>query len=286
MTARLTFSFAPTVTSLQWMRVECTAARFVDRFRRAPSYPNKDALPRWCAATLRGGRRRLADVERVHMLVLDVDHEADGQAIARAFGGVQGFAHSTWSSTPMSPRFRVVLFLARPITVAEHDRVWRWGAIQLERMGHAPDYAARDAVHAWACPGVPVGVPYEFHELHGKPIDVDAVLPTVPAAVPVPQGTWRLPATSDVIDRARRWLACVDPAVSGQGGHRATFRAALGLVRGFGLDQATAFALLAEYNERCQPPWSPRELVHKVREASQRSRLEPGWLLNAERRAP
>ncbi len=80
------------------------------------------------------------------------------------------------------------------------------------------------------------------------------------------------------VRRARGWLQCVPGAVSGQGGHNATFRAALGLVRGFDLPEDVALALLAEWNERCEPPWSERELRHKV-ESATRASAERGYLL-------
>jgi hypothetical protein len=81
-------------------------------------------------------------------------------------------------------------------------------------------------------------------------------------------------------DRARHYLAKMDPAISGAGGHTATFRAATALVVGFGLDQEEALDLLyAEYNPRCRPPWSKKELSHKVRSALKAGRQRCGYLL-------
>jgi hypothetical protein len=39
------------------------------------------------------------------------------------------------------------------------------------------------------------------------------------------------------------------------------------VVRGFALDQQTAYSLLSEWNQRCLPPWSEKELHRKIREA-------------------
>lgn len=58
----------------------------------------------------------------------------------------------------------------------------------------------------------------------------------------------------------------MSPAISGQGGHRATLEAACTLFR-FGLDADIAQMLLSEYNTRCQPQWEPYELGRKVNEA-------------------
>jgi putative DNA primase/helicase len=81
-----------------------------------------------------------------------------------------------------------------------------------------------------------------------------------PATIPFPAG--------DLEVRARAYLATVEPAVSGQGGHDATMRAACVLVR-FGIDSPDAvFRILRQdYNPRCQPPWSDHELHHKAESA-------------------
>jgi hypothetical protein len=84
------------------------------------------------------------------------------------------------------------------------------------------------------------------------------------------------------LERARRYLATMPPAISGQHGHDQTFKAACILVNGFGLDQHTAVGLLlADYNPRCQPPWRERELLHKVKDAARASHRKPrGYLLS------
>lgn len=76
------------------------------------------------------------------------------------------------------------------------------------------------------------------------------------------------PATP-VMERARKYISMMPGAVSGQGGHNATFRVACVLVLGFALSESEAMTLLREWNAGCQPPWSERELEHKIRSASQ-----------------
>ena len=68
------------------------------------------------------------------------------------------------------------------------------------------------------------------------------------------------------LDTAKAYLDKLPPAISGGGGHAATFAAACWSVR-FGLSDADALASLLEYNRRCQPPWTENELVHKLRDA-------------------
>jgi hypothetical protein len=77
------------------------------------------------------------------------------------------------------------------------------------------------------------------------------------------------------LERAALWLAKVPPAVSGQNGHSTTYTAAVGLVHGFQLGYGDAMTLLSEWNLSCQPPWSDKDLAHKLREAASRSHDKP-----------
>jgi RecA-family ATPase len=89
------------------------------------------------------------------------------------------------------------------------------------------------------------------------------------------------------IDRARAWLRNTPGAISGQGGHNATFAVATALVHGFELSRSDAEMLLTEYNEKCVPPWKPNELAHKVNQAMNVAHDKPkGWLLSAQSGTP
>jgi putative DNA primase/helicase len=72
--------------------------------------------------------------------------------------------------------------------------------------------------------------------------------------------------------------------VSGQNGHGQMIKVAIEIGPGFDLHPDVAYRLLlAEYNPRCEPPWSERDLRRKVDEAY---RIEPhrGWHLNGDSR--
>ena len=69
-------------------------------------------------------------------------------------------------------------------------------------------------------------------------------------------------------ERASRYIGKMDAAVSGSGGHDATFAVACALVHGFDLGEGEAMALMQEFNARCAPPWSERELAYKLRSAA------------------
>lgn len=87
----------------------------------------------------------------------------------------------------------------------------------------------------------------------------------------------------DKVERAKRYLDKMEPAISGSKGHDACIRAACKMVLGFDLDTETAFSLLSNgYNSRCQPPWSEKELRHKV-ESADSFTTERGYLLSVPR---
>lgn len=80
----------------------------------------------------------------------------------------------------------------------------------------------------------------------------------------------------ELIERAKRFLATIDPAIQSAGGSTQTFRAAIALVQDFALTDDQAWPLLLEYNTRCVPPWSERPLRHKLADA--RKNIDPARL--------
>lgn len=82
--------------------------------------------------------------------------------------------------------------------------------------------------------------------------------------------------TGDRVERCRKYLAKCPPAVAGAGGHRATYYAA-NVCNQFGLTRDEAMELMRWYSERmCDPPWSERELEHKVTDAYARNAGQHG----------
>ena len=69
------------------------------------------------------------------------------------------------------------------------------------------------------------------------------------------------------LEAARQYLAKCPPAISGQGGDKHTFCIALKLARDFNLTEDEAFRVMAEWNQRCVPPWTTFDLLRKLRAA-------------------
>jgi hypothetical protein len=67
-------------------------------------------------------------------------------------------------------------------------------------------------------------------------------------------------------ERAAAYVAAMPPAISGQGGHQATFAVASALIHGFALSEEQAWPI-CEYNARSSPPWNETELRHKLADA-------------------
>jgi hypothetical protein len=93
------------------------------------------------------------------------------------------------------------------------------------------------------------------------------VVPTVPC-VPTQKQSNRKHMT-DLLVRALSYVATLPPAVSGQHGHNAAFRVAATLVHGFALSESDAMPIMEEFNAKCVPPWSRKELEHKLRSAAE-----------------
>lgn len=242
----------------------------------------------WAPVTFRQDYRELDRVELVYAVGLDFDKgDCSPFAAARLWADHLGFVHTTKRHTPEEPRIRVVLPLSRPVGAMEQRRVWRWCAARSRSGGFHVDPSTKDASRLWFLPSLPaVGLPTVL-SLDGAAIDVDralAEMPPDPLDDPSPPAQPSETATELQLRRARAYLATIPPAVSGQQGHRQTFVAACKLVRGFSLGEADALELLAaDYNPRCQPPWSMRALKRKVRQAMVKGRSAPGQLLEARR---
>ena len=101
-----------------------------------------------------------------------------------------------------------------------------------------------------------------------------------PVIQPQPIATPRSTPAGDIETRAIAYLNSMPPAISGSSGHSQTFAAATALVHGFGIEPDRALAILqTEYNPRCNPHWSDRELQHKINQAATKPHNRPfGWL--------
>lgn len=74
-----------------------------------------------------------------------------------------------------------------------------------------------------------------------------------------------------LIQRTVNYLAKLPPAISGSGGHNACFRAACIVAERLGhLSIEQMIHVMQEWNSRCEPEWSYKELEHKLNDALRR----------------
>ncbi len=105
----------------------------------------------------------------------------------------------------------------------------------------------------------------------------------------VQRATANVDVNPDAVERrALAYLDNMPPAISGAGGHAKTYAAAVALVHGFGIAPDRALGILLEhYNPRCEPPWSEKELRHKVDDAAAKEHERPfGWLRDQQQPPP
>jgi hypothetical protein len=87
-------------------------------------------------------------------------------------------------------------------------------------------------------------------------------------------------STGGISDRAAKYVEKCEPAISGQRGSDRAFAVACVLVGGFALSVEEAFRVFwTVYNPKCQPPWSEREVKHKIDSAAKKCD-KVGWLVN------
>jgi len=102
--------------------------------------------------------------------------------------------------------------------------------------------------------------------------------PAAAVATTAPDRVCHVPL-ADRARRARAYVSQMPPAISGHGGHAALWAAAVVVVRGFSLEPEHALLIMRDYSARCLPPWSERDVAHKIEDAMQRSTAPDGWLL-------
>jgi hypothetical protein len=254
----------------------------------------KKRQPCFCPAEFAPGTTRAtANVLRIFLAVLDLDHLTwtDAANVGARVAAFASFIYSTWSHTDGAPKLRAVVLLSRPVAAAEWATFWpRMNTF----FGGVADQACKDPAHLYIGPFAPLGSEGEalYVPFAGPPLDVDVIL-NLPAPEPAtsaerahaPGRAAALPFAASVpmserVSAARAYLAGLPGAVSGRQGHRASFIAAMKIVRGFDLNEEAAFALLRdEWNSRCEPPWSDADLRHKVSEAAEKSGMRRGALL-------
>ncbi len=128
------------------------------------------------------------------------------------------------------------------------------------------------------------GLRGKYRDIVGSQDAIDEFVATYwPEPEPQPRAQSPAPTGSlDVVERARKYVAKMPPAISGQGGSNDAFSVACKLIIGFGLTTEQAYPIFREYSDQCKPPWSEKEIRHKLDDANKLPD-ERGGLIGAPR---
>lgn len=166
------------------------------------------------------------------------------------------------------------LYNTRRATGAEHYRYVKLAHANMRAAGVNLDASAVDPCRLWYVPAYRMREHFECYSADGAPFPVESALANAvefeAEEIAERKRAYRERSQGrggDRVERARRYIAKMPAAHSGAGGHAATFAVARKIVQDFELGDTDAAALLAEYNQRCDPPWSDRDLAHKLAQA-------------------
>lgn len=235
--------------------------------------------PGWSPATFRDQRRAQAGVKNVFAICLDYDAGETLDAATGLWGAFTGLVQTTRKHTPEAPRFRVVMPMTRAVSWFEFAALWiRVNA----HAGGKLDPAPKDSSRFWFLPSA--GEHFESRVFTGGLFDPDEWLrkpePVAKRVEVVRVRRERTQNEADIERRASNYLAAIPGAVAGNGGHKSTWDAAVAMARGFALSENDTFRMLwHEYNPRCEPQWSEKEIQHKVRGAFNAKKVPLGYLL-------
>ncbi|MCK6527668.1 hypothetical protein L6R50_08925 [Myxococcota bacterium] len=178
----------PRRLQVTWLQL----VRALTTFRVFP-VTDKRQLPAWSPVLYRDeARRGRGWVEAVSCLVLDYDGGTSLDEAVVAWRDWPHVLHTSWSHTPDSPRFRVVLPLEEPVPAPEWP--WAWESARQWYRGTTPDPVCKDVARLYFRPAL--RAPDWPHEARVN--DVDRPLlrlewtrpPPRPAPVLPPRGPW------------------------------------------------------------------------------------------------
>jgi hypothetical protein len=145
---------------------------------------SKDAVGGWTPGRYHENVRRKANLTHASALVIDIDRDGDVDKVAGEFGLHDCIIHETFSSTPATPRCRVVLRFAEPVGVETYEHVHRVIRRRLREDLHiGVDDGAKDVCRLSYSPVRRAGSGYRFRTTVGKPLDAVAIVKANPPLV-------------------------------------------------------------------------------------------------------
>lgn len=241
--------------------------------KRATRTPNGE--PEWSRATGVG----LLTGERAGFFVFDVDPKAGGEEALAALEAKHGALPATL--TAMTGGGGLHFYFRWPgFAVGNSASKLGKGLDVKGNNGQVIGPGSRHAsgaVYAWA----PERGPGEAKLAEAPPWLIEKLRTSAKPKPRAPVGALGTsPIDPAIVERARKYVEGMPGGIQGTPGSKQTFDAALALTRGYSLPEPIALEILREvHNPKCKPPWSEKELKHKIRSAIEKGRKPFGFLL-------
>lgn len=214
-----------------------------------------------------GGKRKIADAVSHTLVVLDLDNKANDLKKERILQALEGYiyaAHTTHSSLPDHPKWRVILPIEEELSQEQYEQVYRYfesvfglamdgSCFDLARIFYLPSCRELEHYDAWHAEG-------EVFGLGSLP----SVLPDrdknsrnrVQRSLPAQSGTQPVGNSPVILDQI--------PA----GTIDNTFVSIAGLLWGYGCDESDLKAVLESMSKRTEVPVSPnhiRDVINTIK---------------------
>jgi hypothetical protein len=241
----------------------------------------KESKGLWSPGSFVNDHRSRKTIESIFALGFDLDEEpvVTFDLACTKLEFIAGHLTTSFRHRIDSPRLRLIVSLSRLVNAEEYDRLWLIIERRISSLGFGIGSAAKDPSRGWFVPSTPnlPGYEYRHAELHGNAIDVDAELANEEIREERESEREHVPrrAAKGILERAHLYVETWDPAIEGSGGSNVAFAHIERLVRGFDLTDDDALSVLAGWNRRCKPPWSKKELLHKI--ADGREKGDTAW---------
>lgn len=176
-----------------------TIAALVSRLQQHVEREKKDGPAIIPAVFKDGTTRASANVERLTTLVLDIDKGPPYDVLFPKFKPFAHVYHTTHSHTPEHPKYRIIIFLAKPIPVAQWESFW---SSAKEYFGHM-DEATKDPCRLFYSPAHPPGAEFKTSFNPGMLLTTEHLFPRLAAGAKQPElaaGNAQAPAPREQYD--------------------------------------------------------------------------------------
>lgn len=188
----------------------CTLQEMIETFSSHPERSQKDG-PAFSPAVFRkASTRQIGNVIAITMFVMDVDNGTPYEDLSPKLKDFAHLYHTSYSHKPEHHKYRVILFLIKPIPAADWRQFWR----RAQQYFGVLDPATKDAARIYYLPSRPIGTQGHEALYHpGRLLSLDD-LPELQAE-PVPSKGSGLASASQSAEPSKNRLSQAEYAAMG-----------------------------------------------------------------------